>query len=64
MELAARPTLSTVDALSRRERLALGVGLTMLSRVAQLAGRLDRHDRRHGRWPPTSYEYTRKPTRR
>jgi hypothetical protein len=40
-------------ALSRRERLVLGVGLTVLSLVARLVERLDRHHRRHRRWPAT-----------
>jgi hypothetical protein len=53
MALATRPHDMTADALSRRERLVLGVGVTVLSRVARLAERLDRHDRRHGRRPPT-----------
>jgi hypothetical protein len=51
MALAARPHDMTADALSRRERLVLGVGVTVLARVARLAERLDRHDRRHRRWP-------------
>jgi hypothetical protein len=50
----ARLTLSPVTALSRRERLMLGAGLTALSLVARVA---ERHDRRHGRrrFIPTQY---------
>jgi hypothetical protein len=59
MALAARPHGMTADALSRRERLVLGVAVTVLSRAARLAERLDRHDRRHGRWPSTSRRSTR-----
>jgi hypothetical protein len=49
----------TADALSRRERLVLGVGVTVLTRVARLAERLDRHDRHHGR----AARYSRRSTR-
>jgi hypothetical protein len=39
MALATRPT--TAGALSRRERLVLGAGLTVLSLLARLAERLE-----------------------
>jgi hypothetical protein len=42
----------TTEALSRRERLLLGVGLTVLSLVARLAEYLDPHHRDR-RWSTT-----------
>jgi hypothetical protein len=43
----------TAGALSRRERLVLGVGLTVLSLVARLAECLDPHHHRDRRWSTT-----------
>jgi hypothetical protein len=57
----------TAGALSRREPLVLGVGLTVLSLVARLAECLDPHHHRDRRWSTTrvlATQYPHKPTRR
>ncbi len=54
----------TAGALSRRERLVLGVGLTVLSLVARLAECLDPHHHRDRRWSSTRDAVPAQATRR